>query len=267
MGEQHVVDTLYDLSWEGSGNISLALGGSKKPLCVTVLHVIIFISQIVCATDVTDERVAQLPFPEEMLSKYTDGDADSTSCVPVLGNDCVHAIINQSEGGCECEDAMCDEADPFWALEECNSTLRHAHSLDGRQESVTGNLNPLNMTFVQYDRGPGGNMVSHKLQSGDAIYYPASGGVERNALVCRNALTSLQIMVMTASVLIEDGFVDRSNLVYMRVHTGRVDRKISEEKTDEGSIGNIIDKENTAVRTGIQVVYMMMVLGSIAAIT
>ena len=65
---------------DSGNNISSALGDLPGPLCITTLA--------------TANLGAGPDFPVNVTNAYTEDDTDNTSCVPVLGEECVRALLS-----------------------------------------------------------------------------------------------------------------------------------------------------------------------------
>ncbi|CAJ2500713.1 Uu.00g035660.m01.CDS01 [Anthostomella pinea] len=99
----HVVET-YDFTWLVSGNISTALDGTTNRLCVKTLG------------DWVD-------LPANVTNAYGDNDRDSTDCGPVLGQDCVNAILAQGSRP-SATDCNFNLASSSWAqIPECRDSF------------------------------------------------------------------------------------------------------------------------------------------------
>ncbi|KAI1120392.1 hypothetical protein F5Y10DRAFT_127619 [Nemania abortiva] len=73
--DTHVVAATYDFTWPVAGNISTALDGSTSPLCLASLGELV-------------------DLPVNITNAYTDG--TGSDCAPVLGQDCVDAMLAQA---------------------------------------------------------------------------------------------------------------------------------------------------------------------------
>ena len=76
------MSTTWDFSWpaDSGNNISSALSDLPGPLCITTLA--------------TANLGAGPDFPVNVTNAYTEDDTDNTSCVPVLGEECVRALLS-----------------------------------------------------------------------------------------------------------------------------------------------------------------------------
>ncbi|KAF2717704.1 hypothetical protein K431DRAFT_315546 [Polychaeton citri CBS 116435] len=97
--DPHIANTAYDLSWPEGANISAALNDTNVTVCATIL------------VGWTLPNVTNL---------YTDNDTESSACEPILGADCVTAILGASRsksGSCQFPET------PWRDIPECASTL------------------------------------------------------------------------------------------------------------------------------------------------
>ncbi|RYP85300.1 hypothetical protein DL770_005046 [Monosporascus sp. CRB-9-2] len=103
VADSHVASVTYDFSWPADGNISTALDGASGTLCLMTL------------LDAVDLPVAA-------TNGYTEDDGDSTSCEPVLGRECVAALLAQvpKPRGTAC---MLPTRTPWAEVPECRDLL------------------------------------------------------------------------------------------------------------------------------------------------
>ncbi|RYP04162.1 hypothetical protein DL764_004629 [Monosporascus ibericus] len=103
IADPHVTSVTYDFSWSADGNISTALDGASGPLCVMTLQ------------DAVDLPVAA-------TNGYTEDNGDSSSCEPVLGRECVAALLAQvpKPRGTDC---MFPIRTPWSEVPECRDSF------------------------------------------------------------------------------------------------------------------------------------------------
>jgi hypothetical protein len=177
----------YDFTWPGGGSIKSALNFSKDAFCITNLGI--------------------EGMPANVTNTYTENNAGSTSCAPMLGDRCVIAITNTigslpGEGGCY------SSLESFYTLPECASTLGYAYSQTPRHRALieTTNLNS--------------NSSSDSHLSGAAVWgslTDASNGT--NTSNYEAVVNQLQIIMITPVV---NGFRPTPQLLCMRVNTSQL---------------------------------------------
>ncbi|KAK6954543.1 hypothetical protein Daesc_004510 [Daldinia eschscholtzii] len=104
--DPHVASTTYDFTWSTEGNMSTALGGAPGPLCFVQLG------------DWVD-------LPVNVTNLYTEDSAQSTSCVPVLGEACVNAIL-AAEKSLNSEYCFNPQRKLWSELPECQSSFGYS---------------------------------------------------------------------------------------------------------------------------------------------
>ncbi|RYP32498.1 hypothetical protein DL767_005187 [Monosporascus sp. MG133] len=148
IADPHITSVTYDFSWPAGGNISTALDGASGPLCLMTLQ------------DTVDLPVAA-------TNGYTEDDGDSTSCEPVLGRECVAALLAQvpTPRGTNC---MLPTRTPWSEVPECRDSL--------------GAFHPFGQSFMSW---PLGSNVSddsgggrREWLSGQAFYGNVSGPLD-----------------------------------------------------------------------------------------
>lgn len=144
--DPHVVSTTYDFAWPAKGNISDALDGATGPFCIRA------------ATNAVD-------LPVNLTNGYTEEDGNSASCAPILGQQCVDAIlalIPKPTG----EDCHFFESKPFDELPECQDSLGAA--LPSFQEFFFGTPLIRNITAAGNDTKEKG--FTEEWNHGSAFY-------------------------------------------------------------------------------------------------
>lgn len=113
----YATSTTWDFSWSEPGNISSALGDLRGPLCIATL---------------SGADLGSGPdFPVNVTNAYTEDNTGSSSCVPVLGEDCVRALVSEDGGAIYpyTDGSICDGPTKKWTeIPECASSFGYAGS-------------------------------------------------------------------------------------------------------------------------------------------
>lgn len=197
--DPHVVNTVYDFEWPGGGNISSALNYSTDPFCISTIDMI--------------------GMPANVSNLYTESNAESSDCGPILGDKCVSAItdtLSSLPGGSGCY------ANPtgWFSLPSCASTLGYAYSQTPKHRSAIQTWN-----FNNASNSSGSSL------SGEAFWgamSDASNGT--NTTTYESAVNQLQIMLITPAV---GSGQPVPQLLCMRVNTSH----LPEEAGGNGSGG------------------------------
>ncbi|KAI1313967.1 hypothetical protein F5Y03DRAFT_389455 [Xylaria venustula] len=179
--DPHVVDTQYDLIWPKGGNLTSALTSQNDSVCFQTLGI--------------------FGNPANVSNVYTDDDTNSTDCTPVLGADCVSAIVIDAQAASA--NGRCNGPLQSWShIPACASTFGY-----------TDNVNH-DESMVQFDY----NATS--LQSGEAFWGLNSAAYNAsNATLYESAANALQVMVVAPIV----SNVSYPQLLCMRVNTTHLD--------------------------------------------
>ncbi|KAK7757124.1 hypothetical protein SLS62_000671 [Diatrype stigma] len=231
--DPHVVNVAYDFSWERGGNMSSALGNSTGPFCVSI---------------------TSIDYPTNVTNAYTDDNTDSVDCTPVLGEECVNAILR--DGANTVGGSYCNGPQTTWSeLPECASTIGYASDISQYPGIGTTNLNSGNSTA---NATINGKTVPHpNRESGDGFYSKSSGSVNGTNTTAYYAATNQLHVVMMDTQLPDSsgsgGGVGRPNLLCMRVNTTILD----ETDSDEGA--------GPSVRVSLGMMYtaMLAAVGSV----
>jgi hypothetical protein len=161
--DTHIVTTAYDFSWPSGQDISSQL--LDTGLCMTVLST---------PTDM----------PVSLTNAYTNDQVNNASCIPVLGQACVGAILRghqSSSGGIL---GVCQAPPVIWSdLAECQSTLGYVQATSGVFGMLTTPLlfsnessNATTTTTHDWARGRGwfGSFSSPQNGSASPAYYTAA---------------------------------------------------------------------------------------------
>lgn len=164
-----------------------------------------------------------------MTNAYTDDNTDSVDCTPVLGEECVKAILE--DGANSAGGPYCGGPRTTWSqLPECASTIGYAS--DTSQYGIgTTNLNSGNSTANSTING---KTVPHpNRESGDGFYSTSSGAINGTNTTAYYAATNQLhvVMINTMLPISSGGGIGNPNLLCMRVNTTILD----ESHDDEGA--------------------------------
>ncbi|KAF9873069.1 hypothetical protein CkaCkLH20_09579 [Colletotrichum karsti] len=231
------VSTTYDFQWPGGGTLSKALGDSSAPFCISISNTIMY--------------------PANVTNLYTDEDTSSTDCEPVLGADCVRAILTKGDNFVGSSKTKCNGIGTAWSsLPECSGTLGYAvrENLDEKvlklsnsQGILTVNINTNSDNAPKADSSAEMNQT-YGITSGKGFSGFHSGVVSASeaASIYEASENSLQIL------MISHGFNSTGEagkeLLCMRVNTSRV--------ADENG-----DGQNAGVRSECHVAWTMAIAG------
>lgn len=199
VSDPHHISTTYDFEWPGGGNLSEALQGSTRPFCISSPDVV---------------------FPENVTDLYTEDNANSTDCTPVLGDDCVQAILRIGNNISFRE--KCTPPSTIWSqIPECNATLGYAARARLNQETFasfgifTANLSPdptnsgLNSTNTR-------NKTAG-ISSGEGFVGLHSGVIEGSNATEKYLAAASRLHILMISHTFENG--GNAELLCMRVNT------------------------------------------------
>ncbi|KAK8135547.1 hypothetical protein PG984_003487 [Apiospora sp. TS-2023a] len=102
--DPYLVSTAYYFSWPKGNNISDALGGAKGTMCTSTLE----------SVDV----------PVSVLNKLPADDHGNGDCAPVLGQECVDALLSKQGGAITVEGDSCRDLKQSWHdIPACRDSL------------------------------------------------------------------------------------------------------------------------------------------------
>ncbi|KAH8884420.1 hypothetical protein GQ53DRAFT_829887 [Thozetella sp. PMI_491] len=131
--DPHYITTTHDLSWDGKYNFSEALGGDRNNFCFYV--------------------VDPIDYPVNITDTYTDDQADSSDCTPVLGEACVSAILSRAKNAIVPK--QCSSVG-FWSeFPECAGTLGYARQVTGVFATSGSGWDLSNTTSQMHENGKG----------------------------------------------------------------------------------------------------------------
>ena len=185
-----MISTVYDFSWETNGNLSEALGGDNGTFCITVQ--------------------GDLNMPVNVTNLYTDANGNSTSCEPILGQECVDAILADDDG-LSSSGEYCKGPRTIWyQLKECQATLGFAASIKGGPSYTTASFE-FNGTIAdnttsgwKSDQGFFGTLTSVVNGSLSLPYFSATN--------------QLRIISVNTQLPTNNGFTGGPELLCMRVN-------------------------------------------------
>jgi len=167
-------------------------------------------------------------WPANLTNLYTDAHTNSTSCAPVLGEDCVDAIIRSMGSNNGAPGFACTTPGGSWEkLPECASSLGYLHDWQGGQTTMgTSKLNGANsgeafasLTSLDYED------VSNK-----TIYENYLNAVH---MVLLNAPTGLITGNDTSG-----GFATREPKRMMCMRVGTAQREVDDDEGGNGGGGD-----------------------------
>ncbi|KAL0932127.1 uncharacterized protein CTRU02_213080 [Colletotrichum truncatum] len=203
----HHVSTTYDFQWSGGGNISDALGTTTEPFCVTA----------------PDIKV----YPANVTDLYSEENADSTDCTPVLGEDCVRAILTKGNN-LSFED-KCNGIKSIWtSFPECSSTLKYASEANlGRQ--LFGSYGGFGLVTINIvpDGTNARNTTAERnrtlgITSGEGFLGFHSGVIPGSNATERYLAAANRVQILMISHAFRDASVGDTELLCMRVNTTRL---------------------------------------------
>ncbi|KAI0975254.1 hypothetical protein F4678DRAFT_484931 [Xylaria arbuscula] len=179
--DPHVVDTQYDLTWPKGGNLTSALPSRNDSVCF--------------------QNIGIFGNPANVSNAYTDDNTNSTDCTPVLGAECVSAIVDDAR--LASADGRCNGPLKSWfQIPACASTFGYTYNENHDD------------TMVEFDY----NATS--LHSGEAFWGTNSAAFNgSNATVYESAANALQVMIVAPIV----SNVSYPQLLCMRVNTTHLD--------------------------------------------
>jgi hypothetical protein len=161
--DSHIVSTTYDFNWpDSNGVISDQLNGTSSGFCLTVV-------------DWTD-------LPVNLTNAYTEKDGNDTSCIPVLGQACVNAILSNGRNfrGPTCRSVP---QKPWSEFPECQSTLGYMATTPERFGTLSmsrglGNNNHNATSSSANGAGWFGSFSTPQNGSGSTTYYTAANQLQ-----------------------------------------------------------------------------------------
>ncbi|KZL81590.1 hypothetical protein CI238_10632 [Colletotrichum incanum] len=187
----HLISTSYDFLWPSGGSMSEALPSSNNAFCVTVLF--------------------RPQYPANVSGLYTEDKSNSTSCEPVLGPDCVAAVLRGSSRQSLTE---CREPVTSWNnIPECYNTLGWG---PGSYTTLLSTLDINGKISSPFDMGTAVRNESTMRSSGEGFYGLSTGVIDGSMVseMYLEATNQLHIM-MIDSVNKE---TSRKDLLCMRVN-------------------------------------------------
>ncbi len=134
IADPYYTTTTYDISWASNSNFSQALGGDHNPFCYYV--------------------ATAIDYPVNVTNKYTDEQANSTDCSPVLGKTCVDAIVAKAKSSIR--GAEWCQSPGYWAeTPECADTLGYTVHAAGSFGAGGTGYNLTNTTAQSLEKGDG----------------------------------------------------------------------------------------------------------------
>ncbi|KAI1809060.1 hypothetical protein GGS20DRAFT_573731 [Poronia punctata] len=199
--DPHIVDTSYDFTWSGGRNLGAFLKSTTDAFCIQNLDL--------------------LATPANISNTYTDDNTHSTDCTPMLGADCVDAVLHQARA--QPGSRGCNALPSLWSdLPECAGSFGYIVRQQDKNYT-TQEINDLN--------SPNGSV----LVDGKTFWSGRSGTFNGSDTTKYEATTNqLQVMLVAPIIL----NVTRPQLVCMRVNTTHLD-----ESSDDGSGGHDGDDE------------------------
>lgn len=136
--DPHVAVTTYDFSWPGGANISTSLDNAIGQLCLATFRGV-------------------FDLPVNVTNAYAEKNTNSTSCEPVLGKDCINAILATpppDRGTCVVPDLV------GWSdIPECAGSFGYAvHSRPQESHTLLGIYNGIVFNASSGDDGESGPM-------------------------------------------------------------------------------------------------------------
>lgn len=196
-----MVSTAYDFS--GSEDLSDQLNQTASGFCLSV--------------------VSWDDLPVNITNTFTTEDANDTSCIPVLGQACVDAILSN---GSNFRGPACAGPKTLWSeLPECQNTLGYVESTDqgfGTLSFSRGLGNNSHNGTGAFGHGQGwfGAFSAAQNGSGSPAYY--------------TAVNQLQIAMASAVLSLKNdgGYLEGAELLCMRVNATRLPTK---DTNDDGT--------------------------------
>lgn len=205
--DPHIVATTYDFTWPGGGNLSAALGDPRAGLCLSFVSL-------------------PLDFPANVTDGYSNDNANDPSCVPMLGQSCVDAILSSGRTAVGQPFGLCTAGSAWFELPECKSTLGYVLSTAGSAGTNTISLGFQNSSNATHDR-----------ENGEGWYglfsAPQNGGASVEYYNATNRVHIAMIDPVLPSTR-DTGYAEGAKLLCMRVNVTSEDTG-EDTKEDLGS--------------------------------
>ncbi|KAI0509117.1 hypothetical protein F5B22DRAFT_618522 [Xylaria bambusicola] len=189
LNDPHIVHTTYDFTWPEGGNLSSALPPSTNAVCIQWLDVI--------------------GNPANISNTYTEDNADSTDCTPMLGRECVDAIVARASGH---RSDCFNIAQSWWSIRQCASTFGYILNANN------GNLGTQEGAIYSTE---GSDSIS-----GERFWAATSAAYNgTNTTTYNSAANKLQVMMLAPVIL---------NVTYPQLLCTRVNTTHLEESESDG---------------------------------
>ncbi|ETS76090.1 hypothetical protein PFICI_11477 [Pestalotiopsis fici W106-1] len=233
LADPHVVSTTYDFTWPYGDDLSEALDGANSSFCMSV--------------------VESLDLPVSVLNGYTEDDANSTSCVPALGQDCVAAILQRGAISAAGNGSYCSSpAEPWNLLSACKDSLGDAADwgMDGTGYALGGLDASSNETSRPWTNGKGFKYD---------ILRDLNGSLSDDYLL---AVNKLHILMFNAQIPTGNGneYIGGPELHCMRVNTTQLEERdadgdgVAMASENERSLGTSLSGTTLSFSIGFAIV-------------
>lgn len=210
--DPHITNTVFELDWDGDDSFRSALNGSTRPVCIAM---------------------TTASFLPNVTSLFTD-DNDSGDCEPILGAECVNAILASGSGLDSCS------YDIWESLPECASTIGASRSyaeygLSRVSTNINANYTANNASYadVGYEAIANGTDGQYGFSSRSTDADNAT-----NTTIFDDEASRLYVMLVSVSPYQGQFGLWSHNALCMRASAARLDEGSEDSSGDEEDSGS-----------------------------